>query len=137
MLENQISAQASSSRQSGKLPSQPEHPSKQAKEITLRSGKQLPKEGATRQENGVNQDAAVEQQTEAIKDKMEEKKATPLKNPVLPFPQRQQKSKLDKQFEKFIKSFQQLKLNIPLLDVITSMPAYAKFLKDIISNKRK
>ena len=72
-----------------------------------------------------------------IKNKKDEKKGTPPKTPVLPFPQRQQKSKLDKQFENFIKSFQQLKFNIPLLDVITSMPAYAKFLKDIISNKRK
>ena len=44
MLENHISAQASSSRQSGKLPSQPEHPGEQAKAITLRSGKQLPKD---------------------------------------------------------------------------------------------
>ena len=34
-------------------------------------------------------------------------------------------------------SFQQLKLNIPLLDVINTMPAYTKFLKDIISHKRK
>ena len=89
MLKNQISAQASSSRQSGKLPSQPEHPGEQAKAITLRSGKQLPKEEATRQENGANQDTEVEQQTEVIKDKMEEKKATPPKTPVLPFPQRQ------------------------------------------------
>ena len=35
-----------------------------------------------------------------------------------------------------MKSFQQLKLNIPLLDVINTMPAYSKFLKDI-SHKRK
>ena len=36
-----------------------------------------------------------------------------------------------------MKLFQQLKLNITLLDVINTMPAYSKFLKDIISNKRK
>ena len=83
MLENQISAQASSSRQSGKLPSQPEHPGEQAKAITLRSGKQLPKEEATRQENEENQDTEVEQQTEVIKDKKEEKKVTPSKTLVL------------------------------------------------------
>ena len=57
--------------------------------------------------------------------------------PPLPFPQRQQKSKDDKHFGKFLKAFQQLKLNIPILDVINTMPAYAKFLKDILSHKRK
>ena len=46
MLENQIAAQASSSKQSGGLPSQSEHPREQAKAITLKSGKQLPKEEA-------------------------------------------------------------------------------------------
>ena len=96
MLENQIAAQASSIKQSGRLPSQSEHPREQAKAITLRNGKQLPKEEAKRQENGADQDTEVEQQTEVIKDKKEEKKATPPKTPVLPFPQRQQKSKLDK-----------------------------------------
>ena len=40
--ENQIVSQASSSRQSGILPSQSEHPREQAKIITLRSEKQLP-----------------------------------------------------------------------------------------------
>ena len=109
------------------MPSQPEHPGEQAKAITLKSGKQLPKKEATRQENGVNQEIEVEQQTEVIKDKMEEKKATPPKTPVLPFPQRQQKSKLDKQFEKFIKSFQQLKLNIPLWMLSSLCPHMPNF----------
>ena len=36
-----------------------------------------------------------------------------------------------------MKSFQLLKLNIPLLDVITTMLTYSKFLKDIISRKQK
>ena len=87
------------------MPSQSEHPREQAKAITLRSGKQLPKEEAKRQKNGSDQDTEGEQQTEVIKDKKDEKKATPPMTPVLPFSQRQQKSKLDKQFEKFIKSF--------------------------------
>ena len=42
MLENQISSQASSLRQSGIFPSQPENPREQAKAIMLRSGKKLP-----------------------------------------------------------------------------------------------
>ena len=78
-----------------------------------------------------------EQKNKEVEEKKEEKKEAPSHTLPLPFPQRKQKSKLDKQFEKFMKSFQQLKLNILLLDVINIMPAYTKFLKDIISHKRK
>ena len=137
ILENQIASQASSSRQSGMFPSQPENPREQAKAIMLRSGKQLPEAEIKKQDEGEENKQEQEQKPGLIEAKKEEKKDAPLKTPPLPFPQRQQKSKLDKQFEKFMKSFQQLKLNIPLLDVINTMPAYSKFLKDIISHKRK
>jgi len=33
--------------------------------------------------------------------------------------------------------FNQVKLNVPLLDAIQQVPAYAKFLKDIYTKKRK
>ena len=92
MLENQIASQASSSRQSSQLPSQSEHPRENAKAITLRSGKQLPEVETKNQEEGAVQVTQEEEQMTGIK---EEKKETPLKTPPLPFPQRQQKSKLD------------------------------------------
>ena len=89
------------------LPSQLEYPREQAKAITLRSGKKLPGVESNSQGEGVVQDTQEEEQrTEMIKEKKKEKKETLLKTPPLPFPQRQQKSKLDKQFEKFMKSFQ-------------------------------
>ena len=44
---------------------------------------------------------------------------------------------MDKQFAKFLEVFKKLHINIPLLDTISQMPSYAKFLKDIIANKRK
>ena len=120
------------------FPSQPENPREQAKAIMLRSGKELPEVEIKRQgEEDDQTEQEKKQKPELIKGKQEEKQDAPLKAPPLPFPQRQQKSRLDKQFEKFMKSFQQLKLNIPLLDVINIMPAYSKFLKDIISHKRK
>ena len=50
---------------------------------------------------------------------------------------KQQRTKNGKYFGKFLKAFQQLKLNIPILNMINIMPAYTKFLKDIISHKRK
>ncbi|XP_078166211.1 uncharacterized protein LOC144560859 [Carex rostrata] len=57
--------------------------------------------------------------------------------PPLPFPQRFVKAKLDKQFGKFLEMMKKLQVNVPFTDVLTKMPSYAKFLKDILSNKRK
>ena len=106
----------------------------------LRSEKQLPKVGIEKEEEEVaKDDHKKERQTKEYIEEKESKKEEVPKNftPPLPFPQRQQRTKNDKYFGKFLKSFQQLNLNIPILDVINTMAAYAKFLKDIISHKRK
>ena len=142
MLENQIASQASTSNfwQPGKLPSQPENPREQVNAIMLRSGKQLPEVGIEKEEEEVaKDDHKKERQTKEYIEEKESKKEEVPKNftPPLPFPQGQQRTKNDKHFGKFLKAFQQLNLNIPILDVINTMPAYAKFLKDIISHKRK
>ncbi|XP_065633460.1 uncharacterized protein LOC136069159 [Quercus suber] len=43
----------------------------------------------------------------------------------------------DNQFSKFLSIFKQLHINIPLIEALEKMPKYTKFLKDIISKKRK
>ena len=53
----------------------------------------------------------------------------------LPFPRRNRKAKMDEQFGKFVKVIQKLYINIPLLDVI-HVPTYARYLRDILNNKR-
>jgi hypothetical protein len=45
------------------------------------------------------------------------------------------KAKMNEQFGKFIEVIQKLYINIPLLDVI-QVPTYAKYLRDILNNKR-
>ncbi|XP_022891706.1 uncharacterized protein LOC111406525 [Olea europaea var. sylvestris] len=57
--------------------------------------------------------------------------------PPIPFPQRLQKHKLDKQFHKFLYVIKKLYINIPFAEALAQMPSYAKFMKDILSNKRK
>jgi hypothetical protein len=54
---------------------------------------------------------------------------------LLPFPRRNQKAKTDEQFSKFVEVIQKLYINIPLLDAI-QVPNYAKYLRDILNNKR-
>ena len=45
------------------------------------------------------------------------------------------KAKMDDQFGKFVEVIQKLYINIPLLDAI-QVPSYAKYLRDILNNKR-
>ncbi|PIM98117.1 DNA-directed DNA polymerase [Handroanthus impetiginosus] len=52
-----------------------------------------------------------------------------------PFPQRLQKQKLEKQFQKFLKIFKKLHINIPFAEALKQMPSYVKFMKDILSKK--
>ncbi|XP_052209216.1 uncharacterized protein LOC127812732 [Diospyros lotus] len=56
--------------------------------------------------------------------------------PPLPFPQRL-KQHQNQQFAKFFKMLKKLHINIALVDSITQVPSYAKFLKEILANKRK
>ena len=51
------------------------------------------------------------------------------------FPHKNQKAKMDEQFGKFVEVIQKLYINIPLLDAI-QVPTYAKYLRDILNNKR-
>jgi len=118
--------------------------------ISLRGGKTLdsPKEASKRgDEQGVkDQEAKIVGEKEGKREKEGEpssphvdikpKPVEPYKPPI-PFPQRLAKSKLEAKFEKFLEVLKKLHINIPFLDAILEMPSYAKFLKDILSNKRK
>ncbi|KAK9910590.1 hypothetical protein M0R45_034546 [Rubus argutus] len=59
----------------------------------------------------------------------------------LPFPQAPRKEELQKKNNKhrreFIELFQKVNINIPLLDAIKQFSPYAKFLKELCTNKRK
>ncbi|XP_075499738.1 uncharacterized protein LOC142538265 [Primulina tabacum] len=55
----------------------------------------------------------------------------------LPFPQRAKQLQLDTQFSKFLEIFKKLHINISLAEALAQMASYAKFLKEILSNKRK
>ena len=55
----------------------------------------------------------------------------------IPYPQRLKKNKLDKQFTKFMEVFKKLHINILFADALEQMPSYVKFMKDILSKKRR
>ena len=57
--------------------------------------------------------------------------------PRIPYPERLKKEQMDAQFGKFLNIFKQLKINLPFVEAMLQMPKYAKYLKDLLSNKRK
>ena len=57
--------------------------------------------------------------------------------PQVPFPQRLQKAKLEEKFSKFLNMLKKIEINIPFSEALTQMPHYVKFMKDILSKKKK
>ncbi|XP_075107171.1 uncharacterized protein LOC142180141 [Nicotiana tabacum] len=53
------------------------------------------------------------------------------------FPQKIKQEKLDSQFAKFLEILKKNHINIPFTYALLQMPSYAKFLKEILSSKRK
>ncbi|KAM6594465.1 hypothetical protein CsatA_002168 [Cannabis sativa] len=103
-------------RPQGTLPSDTENPRRDGKEhckaVTLRSGK-------------------------IIESNVAAKGKKPLQKPPLPFPQRFKKQQDDGQFRRFLDVLKQLHINIPLVEALEQMPTYVKFLKDILTKKRR
>ncbi|XP_022864609.1 uncharacterized protein LOC111384553 [Olea europaea var. sylvestris] len=127
------------------------NPKEQAKAITTRSGVQLPEihvkrpsvKGETSlptEEETMEQDEQPKESTPKGSSDNSRDKATAIVNPhepPTPFPQRLRKHKMEQQYKKFLEVFKKLHINILLADALTRMPSYAKFFKDILSNKRK
>ena len=122
-------------RTQGALPSITEtNPKEHAKAITLRSWKEL-KQSKEAEQQANKEDTSVPKEQDA---------STPIQPSIpkpssnaIPFPQMLKNQNLDKQFSKFIDIFKSLHINIPFVDMLEQMPKYAKFLKEVLSNKRK
>ena len=55
----------------------------------------------------------------------------------MPFLQSLQKARREEQFSKFLDIFKKIEINIPFAEAINQIPNYAKFMKEILSKKRK
>nr|GEV74496.1 hypothetical protein [Tanacetum cinerariifolium] len=67
-------------------------------------------------------------------------KETPLPKPYkpkIPYPQHLRKEKMEAQYGRFLDIICDVRINVPLIDVLAGMPNYGKFLKELISNKHK
>jgi hypothetical protein len=57
--------------------------------------------------------------------------------PKAPYPERLQAPRNGGKLEDILEVFKQVQINIPFLDAIQQIPSYAKFLKDLVTMKRK
>jgi hypothetical protein len=65
------------------------------------------------------------------------KKKSLVTEPTPPFPGRLTKSKQEEANRDILEVLKKVEVNIPLLDCIRDMPLYAKFIKELCTNKRK
>ncbi|XP_027342953.1 uncharacterized protein LOC113855505 [Abrus precatorius] len=80
---------------------------------------------------------AVEEQDKCQEEIVEKPHVVKEFTPPLPYPARLKKGKDDEQFGNFLSIFRQLHINLPFVDALAQIPKYAKFLKDLLSNKKK
>ena len=117
----------------------------------MRSGKEFEKD-LNKNKRLIDDDGGVEVEEMDVRNKDDEKNvkkgskgdALPSKNDepkvdirTLPFPQRFIRRNLDKQFGKFLNYLKKITITILFIDAIRDMPAWGKFLKDMISHKNK
>ena len=74
-----------------------------------------------------------------MKEETEAKDRPAMIEPTTPilYSQLLKKNTLDKQLTKFMEVFKKLNINIPFAYVLEQMPSYVKFMKDILSKKRR
>ncbi|XP_076884363.1 uncharacterized protein LOC143533475 [Bidens hawaiensis] len=81
-----------------------------------------------------NGDSPVEK---VIKKKIKEKKSPKVDLTRVPYPARLLRQKYVEEYGHFLDMFKQLKINLPFVEALQHMPKYAKFLKDLLLNKKK
>ncbi|XP_062086166.1 uncharacterized protein LOC133792274 [Humulus lupulus] len=140
-------------RLQGSLPSDTENPRRDGKEhckaIQLRNGKNL---GNSEEIQGSGEPTSIQSEGETSNKTAQEiaetgpvatakgQQTAPINSgpkPPLPFPQRFRKQQQDGQFRKFLDVLKQLHINISLVEALEQMPNYVKFLKDILTKKRR
>ncbi|XP_058765419.1 uncharacterized protein LOC131638904 [Vicia villosa] len=155
MLETQISqvaqTQAAQTTPGGKFPGQTQpNPRGKANSITLRSGTacdgpknpilsapEKPKENVIPMDQVEKPEEPKKQPNQGVEAKDRDYTPPPPYKPPIPHLQRLKQTKIEIQYQIFIKVIEKLHVEIPFTKAITQIPSYAKFLKDILSNKRR
>ena len=112
-----------------------EEKKKTEKEDKEETGKETRLSSLELTEEALKEEVQTEQQVEQGELKKKEEKQAHM--PVVPFPQRLQKAKIEEQFSRFLEVLKKIKINLPFPEALIQIPNYAKFLKEILSKKIK
>ncbi|XP_039130917.1 uncharacterized protein LOC120267328 [Dioscorea cayenensis subsp. rotundata] len=109
------------------------NPKESLKGVTLRDGKQL--------QNLIKKEPKLEVAEPIVTTDMDttkkDKTAILVYPQKLPFPAKARKDQPDEQYKKFLDICKTLYINVPLVEALAQMLWYAKFLKELLTNKRK
>ncbi|XP_076930904.1 uncharacterized protein LOC143595872 [Bidens hawaiensis] len=145
-IENQVGqiAQLLSVRPQGSLPSNTGiNPNAEAKAITLRSGRSTILVDASVSTPKTIADEIETETPSEVHPRVTLESTAQTSEPVrtyvppIPYPGRLKKQKMEEQYGKFLELFKKLHINLPFLDALKEMPKYAKFLKEVLLNKKK
>ncbi|XP_049382849.1 uncharacterized protein LOC125847226 [Solanum stenotomum] len=89
------------------------------------------------EETPIHQSIAKGPQKDVEKHNPIPKAMQPLPKISPPFPQRLKKKNEDEKFKKFFSVFKILSINLPLVEALFEMPGYAKFMKELVTKKRR
>ncbi|XP_074299517.1 uncharacterized protein LOC141630635 [Silene latifolia] len=104
--------------------------------ISLRSGRTYyGSEHTPESSNGKAGITAQKNDEELLKGK--DKEEDPLPMVKVPYSSRLRDTKTERQFSKFADMVRNIQVTIPFAELITQIPPYAKFMKDIITRKRE
>jgi hypothetical protein len=141
MIETQMAqiATAIPNENNKKILGQPINSLENIKEVTTRGGKSTrdlpnPNRAARKQKEQQKEEPSTSTKTQIDS----EEETVPLEyidTMYLPFPTKTRKQVVDEQFTRFVEMVEKVHVSIPLLDVL-HVPSYAKYIKDIINNKR-
>jgi hypothetical protein len=113
--------------------------------VTLRSGKRVDNKVMNPEEEQQEKEEQKEKEGDNQKEAdAETSTVTPVIKepprafvPKAPYPERLQAPRNGGKLEDILEVFKQVQINIPFLDAIQQIPSYAKFLKDLVTVKRK
>ncbi|XP_075104775.1 uncharacterized protein LOC142178884 [Nicotiana tabacum] len=131
-------ARAQNTRPVGALPSNTEpNPKAQVNAVTLRNGRAL-EEASKKKKNTTHPEGELVLKPVEGNEK-DDKGPEPVieTRPPPPFPQRLQKQKDDDKYKKFLDILSQVSVNLPLVEILQEVPKYARYLRDIVANKRR
>ncbi|KAJ0513385.1 putative nucleotidyltransferase, Ribonuclease H [Helianthus annuus] len=81
--------------------------------------------------------ASTAQSSESSGEKKKEKEPLRVYKPTAPYPGRLLAKSDSEQYSRFLEMLKKLHVNLPFIEALSKMPKYAKFLKDLLTNKKK